>query len=198
MKLASHLLIIRLLNETDVELHLRQLRRFLSEQYMAKLKEPISSRNIMGGRCTPKTENTLRATIPGMSSQTEVNLMVFEVQIDKQVRYCCWSGGTMHDDQFQNVTEPRVTPVGQAALEALAGLPFADPQGALVMNELRIGATPLREKVLKAFRRTADTRELICFIGDIAGELDGHMHKAFNMNGSVNWVDCVGLKKPWE
>lgn len=124
--------------------------------------------------------------------------MVFEVQIDKQVRYCCWSGGTMRDDQGQNMAEPRATLVGQAALEALAGLPFADPQGTLVMKELRMGATPLREKVLKVFRQTADTRELICFIGDMAGELDGHMPKAFNMNGSVNLVDCVGLKKPWD
>jgi len=39
---------------------------------------------------------------------------------------------------------------------------------------------------------------LICFIGDMAGELDGHMPKAFNMTGSVNLVDRVGLKKPWE
>lgn len=104
----------------------------------------------------------------------------------------------MRDDQGQNMAEPRITPVGQAALEALATLPFADPQGALVMKELRMGVTPLREKVLKTFRQTADTRELICFIGDMAGELDGHMPKAFNMDGKVDLVECAGLKKPWE
>jgi len=116
---------------------------------MAKLKEPISSRMIIGARCTPETENALKASIPGMPPNAKLNLMVFEVQINKQVRYCCWSGGTMRDDQGQNMADPRATPVGQAALEALAGLPFADPQGTLVIKELRIGATPLWEKILK-------------------------------------------------
>lgn len=104
----------------------------------------------------------------------------------------------MRDEQGADLPEPMFTLVGRAAFEALANLPFADPQGTLIVKELRMGATPLREKVLRTFRQTADTRELICFIGDMQGELDGHMPVAFSMEGSVNIVDCVGLKKPWE
>lgn len=104
----------------------------------------------------------------------------------------------MRDEQGAELSEPMFTMVGLAACEALANLPFADPQGTLLMKELRIGSTPLREKVLRTFRQTADTRELICFFGDMQGELDGHMPEVFGLDGSVNIVDCVGLKKPWE
>jgi hypothetical protein len=164
---------------------------------MAVAKPPIVSKMILGVRCTPHSEAKLRAAMPNILAKTEINLSIFEVHIDKQVRYCCWSGGTLRDDVGQ-LAEPRMTVTGQAAAEALMNLPFADPQGAVVMKELLIGKTTIREKVLSVFRQTADTREVICFVGDLAGELDDHMFKAFNVVGSVNIIDCVGLKKPWD
>lgn len=161
---------------------------------MNTLKPAIRSRIIIGARCTTATDKTLRMSTADVSAATQLNLPVFEVQVDNQIRYCCWSGGTMQDDSGQDLATPRLTHVGQAALEALAMLPFVDPQGSLVIKELRIELTQLKSKVLRTFRQTAETRELICFVGDMSGELDGLMPMAFNVESPVNLADCVGLK----
>lgn len=106
---------------------------------------------------------------PGQS----LEFMVFEVDYDRKKYYCCWSGGEVKGG------EPYLTLVGQAALEALSNLPLGRDD-ALIIQELKIGETPLRNKIKAALKR-APANSKICFIGDMQGELDGHLPQAFNL-----------------
>lgn len=107
-----------------------------------------------------------------------INLMVFEVNYDNKKYYCCWSGGEIRNGTLY------LTPVGQAAMEALTELPIGN-NNTLIIQELRLGETPLKAKVKKALKK-AGANSKICFVGDMAGELDGHMAQAFNLvSGTV-------------
>lgn len=103
---------------------------------------------------------------------TQLNMMVFETSFKEKKVYTCMSGGVVEDGQ------PKLTLVGRAALEALINLPLGNNEK-LVFQELKLGPTPLREKVRAAIMR-AESGMKICFIGDMQGELDGHMLKALN------------------
>ena len=103
---------------------------------------------------------------------TQLNMMVFETSFKEKKAYTCMSGGVVEDGQ------PKLTLVGRAALEALINLPLGNNEK-LVFQELKLGPTPLREKVRAAIMR-AEPGMKICFIGDMQGELDGHMLKALN------------------
>lgn len=81
-------------------------------------------------------------TRPGQS----LEFMVFEVEYDRKKYYCCWAGGEIKGG------EPHMTLVGQAAVEALSNL----PQGrndSLIFQELKLGSTPLRNKVKATLKR---------------------------------------------
>jgi hypothetical protein len=111
-------------------------------------------------------------------ANASINLMVFETSFKDKKVYTCWSGGAIQDG------EPKLTLVGRAALEALINLPLGS-NDKLIFQELKMGPTPLREKVRAAVMK-ADPGAKICFIGDMQGELDGQMHKAFNLvSGSI-------------
>jgi hypothetical protein len=109
----------------------------------------------------------------GVPAGVSINLMVFEVEYDRKKYYCCWSGGALQDGQ------PHLTLIGQAAMEALANLPMGS-NDTFVLQELALGSTPLRDKVKATLKRTPSNAK-ICFFGDMSGELDGHMHHAFNV-----------------
>jgi len=102
-----------------------------------------------------------------------ITLMVFETSFKDKKVYCCWSGGAIKDG------EPQLTLVGKAALEALVNLPLGSTE-ALIFQELKQGPTLLKDKVRAAIMRAPEGAK-ICFVGDMQGELDGHMHKAFNL-----------------
>ena len=106
-----------------------------------------------------------------------MEFMVFEVEYDRDTYYCCWSGGYMEKG------EPFMTPIGHAAFEALMDLPLGG-QKRVIIQELKMGPTPLQDKVKAALTR-APAGSKICFFGDMAGELDGHMAIAFNLKGAV-------------
>lgn len=99
--------------------------------------------------------------------------MVFETSFKDKKIYTCWSGSLIENG------EPKLTLIGLAALEALVNLPLGSNQQ-LVFQELKIGPTPLREKV-RATVMKASPGMKICFIGDMQGELDGHMFKVFGV-----------------
>jgi len=109
----------------------------------------------------------------GLPVDRSINLMVFETSFKEKKVYTCWSGGVIENG------EPKLTLVGKAALEALINLPLGN-NDKLVFQELKIGPTSIREKVRAAIMR-AEPGMKICFIGDMQGELDGEMHKAFNL-----------------
>lgn len=132
----------------------------------------IKSTQIIGSK--PEAETIRKIQEQGnIPIGVPINLMIFEVDFDKKKFYCCWSGGEFRDNQ------PHCTLIGQAAMEALANLPMGD-QTSFIFQELKLGQTPLKEKI-KATLKKAPPNAKICFIGDMSGDLDGHMHSAFNV-----------------
>jgi hypothetical protein len=131
----------------------------------------IKSELIMGVSASEETERKLRA-VHGVGSR-QINFMVMETTIGRMKYYCCWSGGSLVDG------EVHLSMVGQGAMEALNALPFGD-QGTICFQELCIGRTPLRKKIIKnLIEKPAGSK--VCFFGDMGGELDGKMMDAFNM-----------------
>lgn len=136
----------------------------------------LASKMIEGTKPEPATLAELQQQM-GIPKETSINLMVLETSFKDKKVYVCWSGGAIEDGQ------PKLTLVGRAALEALINLPLGD-SSKLVFQELKMGPTPLKDKVRSAIMR-ADPGMKICFIGDMSGELDGHMHKAFNLTSGT-------------
>lgn len=112
----------------------------------------------------------------GLSYGQQIAYMVMETKVDGSVYYCCWSGGAVEGEDV------RLTEVGRAALEVLMALPAGDTES-LHMQQLKLGKTPLKKKVIQMLKEKPKGAK-VCFVGDMAGELDGHMHEAFNVIGS--------------
>lgn len=111
----------------------------------------------------------------GLLYSQQLAYMVFETKIDGVAYYCCWSGGVIEGG------EPKLTEVGRAALEVLVALPIGNDD-TLYFQELKIGATPLKKKVICMLREKPPLSK-VCFVGDMAGELDGKLAEAFNLSG---------------
>jgi len=116
----------------------------------------------------------------------KINYTVLVTTLDKKQYYCCLAGGVMEDSGV------KLTRVGKAAVEVLMALPVGDSER-LVMQELKLGPTPLKKKVKKVLRKLPPESK-ICFFGDMSGELDGHIHKALNFSGQVEISDLVLAK----
>jgi hypothetical protein len=132
----------------------------------------IKSTLIIGAKPSDKTLLKAQKAL-GLAPDQSMEFMVFEVEYDHDTYYCCWSGGYLEKG------EPYMTPIGQAAFEALADLPMG-VQKKVIIQELRLGETPLEDKIKFALTR-APVGSKICFFGDMAGELDGHMSPIFNL-----------------
>lgn len=162
----------------------------------------LTSTMILGAE--PRGETAQALLGDAWEPDTELMFSVFEVRVDNSVRYCCWSGGSLVRNPANPAqVAPSLTPTGRAACEALMRLPYLyDDDGrfrySLVFHGLVLGKTPLAKKVLDAFRYTTDVNALICFVGDLAGELDDHMPKAFNWkpNAVVAIADIAGMRRP--
>ena len=137
----------------------------------------FKSQLISGVTASEVTNQRFRRDV-GLSAQQQPMYMVLRVKLDGKTYYCCWSGGQVVDGDVQ------LTEVGRAALETLTALPLGN-NDTLVMQQLKIGATPLQQKVKNALRKLPSGSK-VCFFGDMSGELDGHMHQAFNVVGTVN------------
>jgi hypothetical protein len=134
----------------------------------------LQSRVILGAKCTPETEAKLRATSDAKAYDA-VTFMLFEAHLGHKVVNCCMSGGVLDP-----VTrEPSFTLVGLASVEALQI--YAKDAKNLVFQEIKKGPTPLQEKI-KATLLAVPDDTIVCFVGDMAGELDG-FSKEFNPTG---------------
>lgn len=158
----------------------------------------FSSRLILGATPTPQTEQALRI-VNGFTPGTELSMQVFEVTIDRTIRYCCWAGGSVTRDS----PRPQLTPAGRGALEALMRLPHLYDQdgnflNTLVFQGVALGKTPIPRKIAASFRMSADVGAIICFVGDLAKELDGHVGKNMNIKGVVNIGEISGMRWPGE
>jgi hypothetical protein len=158
----------------------------------------LTTKIIVGATPPPSTSTWLRAS-HGLASDVEPLLQVFEVHIDNTVRYCCWSGGVIVEDPAGiGDPVPSLTMIGQAACEAMMRLPHLyGPNGeclvAMMFQGLHIGKKSLREKVMEAFRKSADDDAVICFVGDLKEELNGHMPQAFNLIGVTEIGDLAPM-----
>lgn len=134
---------------------------------------PTIKTTLLGG-AKPEASTLLKIQEQmGSRPGQHMNFMVFEVDYDRKKYYCCWSGGELRNGQ------PHMTLIGQAAVESLANLPLGNNE-VLIFQELKLGETPLRNKI-KATLKKAPANSKICFIGDMQGELDGHLPQAFNL-----------------
>ncbi|MGZ8317544.1 MAG: hypothetical protein ACXWVD_00445 [Telluria sp.] len=154
---------------------------------------PLVSHLILDARPRPATERELRRRYK-VPAHGQLALCVFEVRLDGYRHYCCWAGGElMHETGMR---EPQLTLIGRAAVEALVNLPFhaTNPDGSLdllVVQEVIVGATPLQDKVAATLREHRDRP--VCFMGDLAGALDGLMAPAFNLTGApLTVAECAG------
>lgn len=111
--------------------------------------------------------------VHGLAEDQELIFIVFRVKFNEKTFYCSWSGGELFQD---NVA---FTMVGRAAFECLANLPVGNKD--MIFQELKIGPTPLLEKVTALFEKVPD-QSRICFIGDMAHALDGHIGTIFDLN----------------
>lgn len=130
----------------------------------------------------------LQFDLTKLDKDTEINLCIFEVHVEGSVRYCCWAGGDLVASPKKHLA---LTPVGQATVQVMARLPFLKKKTPYFV-QLTMGPTPLLEKILRGFR-LAPPDALICFFGDLAGELDGKMGLTFNVNGMIPVEQCIGL-----
>lgn len=138
----------------------------------------ISTKLIEGNKPEAQTLLELQQSM-GIAPHISIMMCVFEVTLQDKKVYACWSGGLVQDGQ------PMLNLVGRAALEALINLPLGTNDN-LIFQELKIGVTPLDEKV-KHIISQAPAGSKICFLGDLQGELDGHIAQAFNViNETVN------------
>jgi len=110
------------------------------------------------------------------TSQKEVCIALYKAIVGTKEVFCCWAGGTIN----RETNEPMLTLVGAASVESLAALP-GEPYD-LVIQEVRKGKRPIQDKIIESILAAPEGAR-ICFVGDLAGELDGEMSKAFNLCG---------------
>lgn len=119
----------------------------------------------------------LRA-VHGIPDDTALMLMVFRTSYGEKSVDCCWAGGKLEPPMM----EPELTVVGLAAMEALMSLPGL--VGPVIFAELKLGPTPLAEKVAKVIMDAPEGARII-FVGDLSKELSGHMAPTFNVTGEL-------------
>lgn len=116
----------------------------------------------------------------GIGSGREARYMVLKVSLDNKTYYCCLSGGRLENG------EVLLTTVGSAAFETLMAIPVGKSDQ-VVMKEVKIGSTPLDQKV-KTVLRKLPSGSKVCFFGDMEGELDGCFFDVFNVSGTVEVI----------
>jgi hypothetical protein len=106
----------------------------------------------------------------------EIRPVLMKVRFNNKTFYCCMAGGKV--DAYGS--DASLTVIGKFTLQALIELPVK--QTPIVLQEIKIGTVSLKQKVIRVFRQYPSGTK-ICFIGDIAGELDGILIKIFNIDG---------------
>jgi hypothetical protein len=103
---------------------------------------------------------------------------LYKVTFEHKTFYCCMAGGEVD----ANGEDASLTDIGRFTLNALCRLPEKD--SLIVLQEIKRGTVPLKEKVARTFR-TYPSGAKICFVGDIAGALDGVLFDILNVNGTT-------------
>jgi hypothetical protein len=140
----------------------------MSSKIQSKMITGVSASEITNRRLTNKT---------GLQPGQKLAYMVMKVKLDHKTYYCCLSGGELKDGAAH------FTEIGKAALETLLALPVGNDDE-LVMQEVKLGVTPLDQKVKQTLRKLPSGSK-ICFFGDMAGALDGVLFDVFNVSGTT-------------
>lgn len=141
---------------------------------------PLRSYLIYGAE--PRIE-TARLLLADWADNPEhiVTMQVFEVHHEGRTHLCAWAGGTIERGANGQPAGMVLTTVGKGAVEALVDLPGR--MAGLAVVELRVGKTPLVDKVRERLREAGAEGVRFVFVGDMAGELDGLMSPLFNLVG---------------
>jgi len=110
----------------------------------------------------------------------KVAAIVLKVTFDHKTFYCCMSGGEMNEDK----SDFSLTRVGKMTMDALLKLETEKKNPTIVFQEIGIGSIPLDQKVKRVLRKLPSGSK-VCFVGDMAGELDGVLFNVFNVDGST-------------
>lgn len=138
---------------------------------MSKIKSTL-----IDVKLTPEDNKKLTEEL-GIDNKKILKPLLLRVKFEHKTYYCCMSGGCI-DKENQDVL---LTPVGRATLDALAVFSNQkNPEFLLVLQEIRLGKVSLEEKVKRSLRAYPSNTS-ICFIGDMAGELDGILLDVFNL-----------------
>jgi hypothetical protein len=140
----------------------------------------INAKLIIGSKASDETEQEIRKFHPTEPDQA-MGFSVFEIEHKGRIFYCCWSGGKM------TAEGPMFTLIGLAAFEQLQNLPMGN-NGRLVIQEMKLGKTPLKEKIIALLEGTPEHSK-ICLLGDIEGELKGQLAIVLNPVGVIELDD---------
>lgn len=115
--------------------------------------------------------------------------LVWLVTVGSKRVWCAFVGGT---------PDLKVTRVGQLTLNALARLPGVSPNATVNLSYIRDASRfePMVGRVLMG----AQDGSLVCFLGDVAGVLDGLIFPYMDPMGQVKAgveVDAAGWPRQW-
>lgn len=157
----------------------------------------LSSKQIFGYTLDQDAKKRLRQQfdMKGLAKDDHIVLSIFEVTVHGTTRYCCWAGGQLVAPPAgkEGPPLPSLTPAGQVTVETMIDLPFFRRRISFV--QLVQGPTPIATKVAEAFSMTPEDM-MLCFFGDLSGELTGVMHKTMNITALIDVKDCVGIPTP--
>ena len=120
------------------------------------------------------SEETIKEFMDLGHNKEQIGFIVFEVVYEGKTIYCAWAGGKVVNGS------PEFTLIGRGAVESLMNLPMGSKD--LVIQELKLGKTPISKKIKDCLSHLPD-RSKVCFLGDMANELDGKLASNFSFVG---------------
>lgn len=145
----------------------------------------IKSELIIGYPNDRKLMDEIRKELGALPGQ-EIRFQVMRTTVDNVEYWVCWSGGKLKEGAVTangvDHHDVAFTQTGDFALRTLIDLPFGS--STIYIQELRMGKIPLQEKVINMLKERAPGSK-ICFVGDLAKELDGKMCVSFNLIDGV-------------
>lgn len=158
--------------------------------YVLDLGELVEKREYMSKKRKKKHEATNIISYPieaSASEQTQQEIMkatgvkckelyfyIYRAVLGEKTFHVCWAGGRMIDEG----RDVEFTSIGRGNCEALMLYPGTYPK--MVVAELKLSDLELRLQITYILNRLPNLSR-VCFFGDVSGELEGKLFKAFNV-----------------
>lgn len=104
----------------------------------------------------------------------EIYCHIYKTHLGEKTFLVAWAGGKF----VKEGEEVGLGLFGLAAFEALDLYPGSYPR--MVLAHLKISDLPLRLQIIHILKGLPNNSR-VCFFGDVSGELDGKLYKAFNV-----------------